>query len=124
VAGGAELRDTPKTLSLDLRAQRLRVTWNDGHVGEYSGAYLRFVCPCAGCRGHAPGDVEPPSWEQVKDVRVTGASRVGGYAIQFAFSDGHDTGIYAFDRLRAACPCAECAAARAARGEAPPRAAD
>ena len=106
-------RDTPKTLRLDLSAQRLSIGWIDGHDGVFGGAYLRFICPCAGCRGHAPGDVEPPSWDQVKDVRVTGAAPVGGYGLQFTFSDGHGSGIYAFDRLRAACPCAVCAPHRA-----------
>ena len=38
--------------------------------------------------------------DAVKGVRMTGAEAVGGYALRFAFSDGHDTGIYAFDWLR------------------------
>lgn len=98
-------RETPARLGLDLKAQRLTVTWHDGHVSAYDGAFLRFVCPCAGCRGHAPGDVIPPSWDQVKAARVVGGSQVGGYAIQLSFDDGHASGIYAFDRLRDACPC-------------------
>jgi DUF971 family protein len=102
-------RDTPKTLRLEMSAQRLVIGWLDGHESVFPGAYLRFVCPCAGCRGHAPGEVEPPAWESVKDVRVAGAAPVGGYGLQFTFSDGHGSGIYAFDRLRSACPCAVCA---------------
>lgn len=102
------LRETPKRLSLDLTAQRLTVEWHDGHRSEYDAAYLRYVCPCAGCRGHAPGEVVPPSWAQCKDVRVVGGAGVGGYAVQLSFSDGHATGLYAFDRLRDACPCAAC----------------
>lgn len=105
------LRETPKKLALDLKAQRLTVGWHDGHESVFGGALLRFLCPCAACRGHAPGEVIPPTWEQVKDVTVTGASPVGGYALQLAFSDGHSSGIFAFDRLRAACPCAACQAA-------------
>ncbi len=42
-------RETPARLGLDLKAQRLTVTWHDGHVSAYDGAFLRFVCPCAGC---------------------------------------------------------------------------
>jgi DUF971 family protein len=112
-------RDVPGRLSLDLKVQRLVVGWLDGHESVYPGAYLRLVCPCAACRGHAPGEVVPPAWEQVKDVTVQDAVPVGGYGLQFSFSDGHSSGIYAFDRLRAACPCPTCdpqgAAARAAR---------
>jgi DUF971 family protein len=33
-------------------------------------------------------------------VTVTGWQIVGAYAVQFSFSDGHNTGIYAFDYLR------------------------
>lgn len=107
---GDPLRETPAKMGLDLKAQRLTVTWHDAHVSTYGAAYLRFLCPCAGCRGHAPGDVIPPSWDQVKDARVVGGGAVGGYAIQLSFSDGHASGIYAFDRLRGACPCPVCGA--------------
>jgi DUF971 family protein len=103
-----DLAVVPKTLGLDLATQTLSIEWHDGHRSGYAAGYLRFVCPCAGCRGHAPGDVPPPRWEDVKDARITGASQVGGYALQFAFSDGHATGIYAYDRLRDACPCEAC----------------
>ena len=112
-----ERRDVPSRLALDLKSQRLTVEWHDGHASEFTAALLRFLCPCAACRGHAPGEVVPPTWEQVKDVRILHAGQVGGYALQFAFSDGHDTGLYAYDRLRDACPCAACNAAR--RGPAP-----
>jgi DUF971 family protein len=111
----------PRTLSLDLARQSLAVEWHDGHQSVYPANYLRFLCPCAGCRGHAPGDVPPPRWEDVKDVRATGASQVGGYALQFTFSDGHSTGIYAYDRLRDACPCDACRA-RPPRGPEDPAA--
>jgi DUF971 family protein len=111
-------RNVPSKLALDLKSQRLKVAWGDGHESLYEADYLRFVCPCAGCRGHAPGEVEPPSWEACRGVRILDAAQVGGYALQFSFSDGHTTGIYAYDRLRDACACPAC------RGEGadPPRA--
>ena len=34
-------------------------------------------------------------------VRVTAWQTVGGYAVAFAFSDGHKTGIYSYEYLRA-----------------------
>lgn len=30
----------------------VRMTWDDGHIGEYDEAYLRGYCPCAMCQGH------------------------------------------------------------------------
>jgi len=42
------------------------------------------------------------------DIRAEEISLVGRYAIQFRWSDGHSTGIYPFDTLRAACACETC----------------
>lgn len=94
----------PTAITLDVAANRLTVTWSDGHVSTYDGAYLRQVCPCAACRGHSPGERPPPTWAQVRDVRVTHVSAVGGYAVQLTLSDGHASGIYSWPFLRAACP--------------------
>jgi hypothetical protein len=33
---------------------------------------------------------------------------VGNYALAFAWSDGHSTGIYTFEYLRKLCPCPQC----------------
>lgn len=86
--------------------RRLRVTWSDGHVGEYDYDYLRGHCPCAGCQGHGTGDVQfrPPS-SPVEPVNI---QPVGNYAISFHWSDAHATGIYRFEFLRQLCPCASC----------------
>jgi len=51
--------------------------------------------------GSVPGDIRP--------LRL---ALVGTYGIRVAWSDGHDTGIYTFDRLRATCPCPRCAGRR------------
>jgi DUF971 family protein len=95
---------TPTAVNLDVGANLLTITWGDGHVSRYGGFYLRHLCPCAACRGHAPGEKPPPAWQEVKDVRVLGARAVGAYALQFDFSDGHATGIYAWTWLRDQCP--------------------
>ncbi len=94
----------PTAIRLDPARSLLEIRWQDGHVSRYDGAYLRLVCPCAGCRGHAPGEVEPPAWSQVEGVQVRGASAVGAYALRFELSDGHATGIYTFEWLRGHCP--------------------
>jgi DUF971 family protein len=60
--------------------------------------------------------VPPPEWEAVKDVKILDAAGVGGYAVQFRFSDGHETGIYSFDRLREDCPCEACRRGRGGAG--------
>ena len=73
--------------------------------------YLRGYCPCATCQGHSAQEVEfhPPR----RPVTIEGIEPVGNYAVAFAFSDGHGTGIYRFDFLRDLCPCPRCAGSEA-----------
>lgn len=82
----------------------VRVTWDDGHVGDYPRDYLRGYCPCALCQGHG-GEVK---FIDVEDARLAEIGAVGNYAIQFTWEDGHSTGIYTFDYLRSLCPCPQC----------------
>jgi DUF971 family protein len=49
-------------------------------------------------------------------TRMTDIQLVGSYAICPTWGDGHHTGYYTFAILRDRCPCAECAARRAAAG--------
>lgn len=56
---------------------------------------------------------EPPDLTLMRSVPATDLNleliaAVGSYAIQMHWSDGHSTGIYTWDFLRAACPCDEC----------------
>ena len=47
--------------------------------------------------GHAPGQEVLQTGK--KNVEITRIDPVGNYAVQLAFSDGHDTGIYSWDLL-------------------------
>ncbi|HKQ62764.1 MAG TPA: DUF971 domain-containing protein [Candidatus Polarisedimenticolaceae bacterium] len=90
----------------------LAVAWQDGHESYFPVADLRRDCPCATCRAAAGAKPAPASALRVlrsaEPPAVVGLRQVGSYAIQLSWSDGHDTGIYAFDALRAACPCVDC----------------
>lgn len=95
----------------------IRVQWEEqGHVAVYSARDLRLACACAGCVEEMSGRplLDPDSVPG--DVRAVAIALVGQYAVRFAWSDGHDSGIYAFDRLLALCPCDACAAKREAAG--------
>ena len=78
---------------------RVVIKWDDDVRLQYPLDDLRNACPCAGCRGHSPGEVEPP---QVKGVTLLNIAEVGNYALKFSWSDGHDTGIYTWSLLRSA----------------------
>jgi len=73
-------------------------------MSDYPLAYLRGYCPCALCQGHGSG------WRFVANdgPEVHDLHEVGTYALNFIFADGHRTGIYSFEALRALCPCADC----------------
>ncbi len=79
---------------------RLRIRWKDGVASEYVPRHLRLLCPCASCVDELTG-VRMVSTEQVDDsVYPMAIHYVGQYALQFVWSDGHSTGIYAFEYLR------------------------
>jgi DUF971 family protein len=85
--------------------------WKDGHRSELPLTAVRRACPCAVCggAGSAPKalNVLPPAGM----TEVVAIEPVGRYALQLHWKDGHATGIYSFDLLRALCECPECAAA-------------
>lgn len=39
---------------------------------------------------------------------LAGIEAVGNYALLLRWSDGHDTGIWGWSRLRELCPCEAC----------------
>jgi len=82
----------------------VRITWSDGHVGEYSYPYLRGWCPCAVCQGHG-GQRHFLEFPRARLVRL---QAVGNYAVGLTWQDGHDTGIYSYRYLRDLCPCPAC----------------
>ena len=116
VTGGEYL--TPVRIHADRGAAKLYVDWADGHGTVYDFVTLRWLCPCAYCRGEAglPGwlDTQPeltPAQTQMTDLAL-----VGQYAVAPTWADGHHTGFYTFQQLREQCPCPEDTARRAGTG--------
>ena len=93
-------------MSKDLAAFKLRniavaggelaLAWGDGHESYIPFDQVRQACPCAFCS------------KKGSDPIIKALLPVGAYAVQIAWSDGHDTGIYTFENLRRMCPCDEC----------------
>lgn len=78
----------------------LAITWSDGEESTYVVFDLRVKCPCATCVDEFTGEVRLDPASVPPDVRPTRVESVGNYAIRIEWSDGHDTGIYAYDYLR------------------------
>lgn len=94
---------TPADLRVKLAEQKLLIEWRDGKHSEFPLAELRRICPCATCRTDRDQQAANPLRVLRADpsgVGVVSARLVGTYAIQFEWSDGHDTGIFDFRFLR------------------------
>jgi DUF971 family protein len=93
-----------RPLDIQQIGNQLAIKWDDGAESFIPLEVLRQCCPCADCKGEAdilgnvyknPGrPLAPPAFRLVR------FSRVGGYAIQPVWADGHATGIYSFDYLK------------------------
>lgn len=83
--------------------RRFEIKWADGRTCSYEARTLRQGCRCAACRDEITGarTLDPESVPA--DIAIEKATLVGNYAVGFAFTDGHQSGIYSFDLLRALC---------------------
>jgi DUF971 family protein len=100
----------PASLSKD-GPDRLIIVWNDGHRSVYTWKHLRDNCPCAGCREER---LKPPDPfrilkpNELVPLAPVNMPPVGRYAYKIVWSDGHDTGLYTLEHLRALCQCPQC----------------
>lgn len=81
----------------------VRISWADERVCNFSAPALRRACPCAQCVNEWTGQrVLKP--EAISDaLSIKNIAVVGRYALNFQWSDGHETGIYSFRYLRELC---------------------
>ena len=92
--------------------EHLTIEWSDGHRGRYAWSHLRQHCPCAGCREEHTQPPDPfrvlkPS--ELAPLKAVSIAPVGHYAYRIVWSDGHDSGLYTLETLRALCQCSQCA---------------
>ena len=93
------MRDAPIDIKLRRAEGILEITWADEGPRRHRVRQLRCECPCAGCVDEMTG-VRTLEIEAVPDdIGITDIELVGSYALKPVFSDGHDTGIYSWDRL-------------------------
>jgi ATP-binding protein involved in chromosome partitioning len=78
----------------------LEIEWQDGTTTRYDVRSLRLACPCAGCVDELTGERRLNPDLVPDDVKPVNIRSVGNYAVSIAWSDGHDTGIYTYERLR------------------------
>ncbi len=89
---------------IQLIGEEVAVRWDDGSETYHRMDRLRSLSPSAETAGERDLFGKDIGGNQrgrdFSGVTVTAWNRVGSYAIQFRFSDGHNTGLYTFDYLR------------------------
>ncbi|HXG46113.1 MAG TPA: DUF971 domain-containing protein [Methylomirabilota bacterium] len=85
--------------------EELAIKWDDGSESFIRLEALRRACPCAGCKGEVDimGNVykNPDRALTAAAFQLVRVGTVGGYAIQPVWADGHSSGLFSFDYLRA-----------------------
>ena len=83
------------------RDEHVAITFDDGLVATFPVDVLRAACPCATCRGwRERGDSAWPRPGQSSSISILSAEFAGAWGLSIGWSDGHDTGIYAWAALR------------------------
>jgi DUF971 family protein len=91
---------TPREIGPTPDGASLRIVWEDGAESVLAPRTLRMSCPCAACVDEMTGKRILRPEDVPEDVYPTAIHYVGRYALQFVWSDGHDTGFFPFDYLR------------------------
>ncbi len=88
---------TPTEIKLHKKSRVLEIAFSDGSSFSLPFEFLRVFSPSAEVRGHGPGQEVLQTGKRAVDI--ASLDPVGSYAVQPTFSDGHATGIYAWDYL-------------------------
>ena len=91
-----------------LDSDYITILWDEGHEGIYPSRYLRGYCCCAACVEEMTGRRIVGENDVDEYVMALDWIQIGRYALQFLWSDAHDSGIYPFEVLRNLCRCEEC----------------
>lgn len=78
----------------------IAIEWNDGKKSVWDPKNLRALCPCAACVDEFTGKRMLDPAKISFGIRALALNPIGRYALQIVWSDGHDTGLYAYDTLR------------------------
>ena len=88
----------PRDIQAHSSDRLLRIDWGDRRA-SLPFRFLRQSCQCARCVNEWTGEqiLDPES--VADDVSIERVELVGNYAIRIRWSDGHDSGLYTWERL-------------------------
>ena len=89
----------PKDIKADTQQLLLIITWPNDRVDRPTFVDLRNDCRCAVCVDEMTGErlLDPATIPP--DITIRDMQLVGNYALKITWSDGHDTGLYTWQRL-------------------------
>ena len=87
----------PESLTVHSQSRVLEIDFSDGKSFRIPFELMRVYSPSAEVQGHGPGQEVLQTGK--RNVDLLGLEPVGNYAVQPAFSDGHDSGIFSWDYL-------------------------
>lgn len=100
-SGDDKIMTSPEQIA--LMGTEVAIRWADGTESYLPMSFLREKSPSADNMGETDllgnrygGD----GMAKYPGVTVRGWNLVGGYAVQFHFSDGHNTGLFTYDYLK------------------------
>ena len=88
---------TPLAITVHGQSKALEVSFSDGATFRIPFELMRIYSPSAEVQGHGPGQEVLQTGK--RHVELSSLEPVGNYAVQPAFSDGHNTGIFSWDYL-------------------------
>ena len=83
----------------------LQFIWGDNSESEINIKTLRDECPCVHCKGESvifstyiplKSPFKAAGFYEIEKIE-----KIGNYAIQIIWRDGHNTGIYSWEMLKA-----------------------
>ena len=87
----------PTALTLHQASRTLEVGFDDGALFRIPFELMRIYSPSAEVQGHGPGQEVLQTGK--RGVGISGIEMVGHYAVQPTFTDGHNTGLFAWPYL-------------------------
>ena len=97
----------PSNIKVHRDRRVVELIWADRGASLLPFRFLRGRCPCAGCVDENTGERMVDVPDVPEDVAPTQLGISGNYALRIAWSDGHDTGLFTWDRLETVAAAAQ-----------------
>ncbi|KQY82875.1 gamma-butyrobetaine hydroxylase-like domain-containing protein [Pelomonas sp. Root1444] len=87
----------PTEITVHQQSRVLEIAFDDGTRFRIPFELMRIYSPSAEVKGHGPGQEVLQTGK--RDVLITALEPIGHYAVRPEFSDGHASGLFAWDYL-------------------------